>query len=89
MIMDDKAGVVGERRSEGERARCSIDCRRIVTDVRRKRRKVLKSGEAQRHGERDAEGGQWGGDIPLCSRIGGLGSVESSPAGTRAEPGRN
>lgn len=31
MIMDDKAGVVGERRSEGERARCSIDCRRIVT----------------------------------------------------------
>ena len=39
---------------------------------------------------RDAEGverrGELGGGIPLPSRLGGLGSVVSSPAGSGAEP---
>ena len=54
------------------------------------RKKILEGvlgTSRRRRQDRDAErvegGGEWGGGVPLPSRLGGLGSVVSSPSGVR------
>jgi len=56
-------------------------CQLSENEIRDEVRKAPRSRRRRRRGD-----GKWGGGIPLPSRLGGLGSVVSSPSWVRVEP---